>query len=65
MVLAKEHAAVTGPRSGSRVRTFTHTALGCLESVYSHIPGQDETYRSLCCLSLCMPLGCLLSWKHP
>lgn len=32
MVLAKEHAAVTGPRSGFSVTVLTHTTLGCLGS---------------------------------
>lgn len=38
MVLAKEHAAVAGPRPGSSVPVLTHTTLGCLGSVHYHMP---------------------------
>lgn len=38
MVLAKEHEAVTGPRSGFSVPVLTHTTVGCLGLVHYHMP---------------------------
>lgn len=36
MVLAKEHVAITWPRSGSSVPVLSQTILGCLGSVCYH-----------------------------